>query len=92
VVLVEDFLSAAKCRRVVSSAALFGTSVRDGLLARLVGNHDKFLIFLDNDNAQVKSAARKIKKRLQIFGECAIIEAYKDPKDHTTEELERLLV
>lgn len=92
VVLVEDMLSAIKCSRYMSSAALFGVSIKDSLLARLVRHHSKFLIFLDYDNVQVKAAARKLKKRLDIFGECGIIDLGTDPKDCDDETLRRLLV
>lgn len=81
VVIVEDMLSAIKCSRHAASAALFGVSLKDTLLARLLRSHRKFLIFLDDDNLQVRLAARKIKKRLDIFGECVIIEGVgSDPK------------
>ena len=91
-VVVEDMLSAIKCRRFVSSAALFGVSLKDTLLGGLVRHHSKFLIFLDDDNLQVRAAARKLKKRLDIFGECGIIEGVgKDPKACTDDELRRLL-
>ena len=91
-VVVEDMLSAIKCRRFVSSAALFGVSLKDTLLGEMVRQHSKWLIFLDDDNLQVKAAARKLKKRLDIFGECGIIEGVgKDPKGCTDDELRRLL-
>ena len=93
IVLVEDFLSAAKCSYHMDSAALFGTALKDSLLARLVGRYSKCLIFLDDDNAQVKMSARKIKKRLDIFMECVIIEGVGyDPKALSHPDLEGLLV
>ena len=92
VVLVEDYISALKCSRYVASAALFGVSLKDGMLARLVRSYSKFLIFLDDDNTQVRLAARKIKKRLDIFGECCIIEGVGyDPKECDDATLKRLL-
>jgi hypothetical protein len=91
-VLVEDMISAAKCSYHIPSAALMGTNLKDSLLARLVSMYDKYLIFLDDDNAQVKASARKIKKRLDIFGECVIIMGVGcDPKDLPHSELERML-
>ena len=82
VCLVEDMLSAIKCSRYMPAAALFGVSLKDTLLSLLVSKHTKFLIFLDDDNPQVKLSAMRMKKRLDIFGECVIIRGVgMDPKE-----------
>ena len=90
VVLCEDILSAIRIARFTSSAAILGTSVSDVILARLTSMYSKFLIFLDDDNAQVKMAQRRLKKRLDIFGECGIIlTGGVDPKELSDSELAR---
>lgn len=91
--LVEDYLSAVKVARHTASAALFGTNLKDKLFSHIVGNYSKYLIFLDDDNWQVRLSARKIKKRLDIFGECVIISGVgKDPKECSDSELRGVLL
>jgi hypothetical protein len=93
VVVVEDFLSAVVCSRYCDSAALMGTSMKDTLLARLAGRYDKYLIFLDDDNDQVRAAQRKIQRRLQCFGNAVILSGTgKDPKDCDDVTLRGLLL
>lgn len=92
VVIVEDYLSAIKCSRYAASAALFGVSLKDSMLARLARTYANYLIFLDDDNAQVRLAALKIKRRLTMFGECAIISGVGcDPKECDDDTLKGLL-
>jgi hypothetical protein len=92
VVIVEDALSAIKCSRYVASAALFGVSLKDSMLARLARRYANYLIFLDDDNAQVKMAALKIKRRLTMFGDCAIISGVGcDPKECDDDTLKGLI-
>lgn len=93
VVIVEDMLSAIVCSRYVSALALFGTSIKDSALQYIIDKHNKFLIFLDDDNAQVRAAQRKLQRRLDTFSECVTIRGIGcDPKDCDDATLKGLLV
>jgi len=92
VVLVEDALSAIKTSRLLPSAALLGTTVQDMDVYNLVKDYDNIIIFLDNDNGQVKSKMNKLKKRIELLarGRVVVIRTDKDPKEHSMSELETL--
>jgi DNA primase len=84
VVIVEDMFSAIKVGRHLPAIALLGTELKDMLALTMF---DKYLIWLDNDKATVKVKQAKIKRRLDLLGECAIIKTPLDPKDYTDEEI-----
>ena len=94
VCLVEDALSAIKVSKVagVDGLACLGTHVSKEQLAVLCKQYTTIVIFLDNDNAQVK------KKQRQLFQQCSllfegvkVVHGSKDPKEHTVPELKELL-
>jgi hypothetical protein len=68
-VLVEDFRSALKVSNYVDCLAMGGVHPTDVLLKEIVtGPHDKFIVWLDNDNQAVIAAARSLEKRLAALG------------------------
>jgi len=83
-VIVEDVLSAIRIGRHTSAHALLGVSIKD--CAPLI-RYDRFVIWLDNDNAQVLAAVKKIEKRLCQWATVTVISAVADPKKQTEEEL-----
>ena len=91
--IVEDSLSAIKCNRYVPSIALNGTSLDDKSILKVVKGYDNFIIFLDNDNPQVKKSQRKLKKKLELIcrGKVTIIYSDKDPKELPIKELKGIL-
>jgi DNA primase len=91
-VLVEDALSAITVGRQYYAVALMGTHLTDHVLQHITEYHDKFVVWLDMDNPEVISNAKKIRKRLTLFGQCGMIEyTGKDPKDCSDEEIRDLI-
>lgn len=93
IVLVEDMLSAIKVSRCTPALCLFGTLVRDVHLKWLISNnYKKFIIWLDDDNIQVRKNALKNKNMLDKLGECIILHTDgKDPKEHDDKSIEEIL-
>ena len=91
--IVEDSLSAIKCNRFVDTIALNGTSLDESCILKLIKDYNSFIIFLDNDNSQVKKSQRKLKKNLELVckGKVTIVYSDKDPKELTTKELKEIL-
>lgn len=92
--LVEDALSAIKCARFVEgSIALNGTSLDTGSILTLSKHYDDFIIFLDNDNPQVKKSQTKLKRRLELVckGKVTIVYSDKDPKELSNRKLKEVL-
>jgi hypothetical protein len=93
VVVVEDVLSAIKCSRYISSCAILNTHLSDSGVALLTKRHKEFIVFLDDDNAEVKRKQLEIQRRLSVFGNTHIIHSMgKDPKEHSDNELKALLL
>jgi hypothetical protein len=91
-VLVEDALSAITVGRQYYAVALMGTHLTDHVLQHITEYHDKFVVWLDMDNPEVISNARKIQKRLTLFGQCGMIEyTGKDPKDYSDHDVHRIV-
>ena len=91
--IVEDSLSAIKCNRFIPTIALNGTNLDDKCVLKLVRLYDNFIIFLDNDNSQVKKSQRKLKRKLELLcrGQVTIVYSDKDPKELSIRELKRIL-
>lgn len=90
-VITEDILSAIKCARYVDSYSILGVNLPNRLL-RDLKFYRKVLIFLDNDNDIVRQKQLDMQQKiLQFTDKCVIIESDKDPKEHSDEELRRLL-
>lgn len=96
-VVTEDILSAIKVSRVpeVVGVAVLGSSIKENQALRIVkvGSPEKISVFFDNDNRIVCKNQQKGRKFLEPFAPCAVqvITSNKDPKEHTTPELEELL-
>jgi hypothetical protein len=89
-VIVEDFMSAAKVGDVTACMPLFTTSLNTAQLVRCM-DYKKFVVWLDNDNPIVINSAMKIKRRLEMFGETHVIMDKKDPKHYTVFEIDEIL-
>ena len=83
-VMVEDVLSAIRVGRYTTAHALIGVHMRTA--APLI-DYDRFVIWLDNDNAQVLEAAEKLRNRLSQWAEVTMISDIADPKKQTEEVL-----
>ena len=91
-VITEDILSAIKCARFHNSLALLTATSTDKIIEWIVNQgYNHFVIFLDNDNRQVKQAQIALKNRLSMLGKVKVIHADRDPKEHSNEELKRIL-
>ena len=92
VVLVEDYLSGIKVGRILPVLVLHGTVIRDIHIKWLIENkYSTFIIWLDDDNSQVKKNTLKNKKVLDKLGSCVVIHTGgRDPKDHSEEEIKDL--
>ena len=92
-VITEDILSGIKCSRFHNSLALLTATPNDTVIEWIVKqSYTSYIIFLDNDNRQVKQSQVALKNRLSLFGDATIIHADKDPKEHSNRELEELLL
>lgn len=89
-VICEDVLSAIRCNKFVSSVALLGTKLSDYGLNYL-SQFSEFIVWLDNDNPEVKKSQMSIKRRLSIFGKTRIIKVNKEPKHMSDEEIKKCL-
>lgn len=91
-VICEDILSAIKLGRVAGrSIALLGTNLQEKHILTVVEGYKRFLIFLDNDNIQVKKAQIKLFRMLSAFGDVKVTHHDKDPKECSDKELERIV-
>jgi len=90
-VLTEDAISAIKCGRCLPAYALTGTYLTDDELFWIVSGYEEYVIFLDDDNADVRRQELILKNRLDVFGKARIIHTDKDPKEYTDQELKEIL-
>lgn len=91
-VLVEDYLSGLKVSQIAPAFVLNGTGLKDAQLSSLLKEYSKFVIMLDNDNWQVKSAQMKLHKRISTYAKaCSVVELDKDPKEYSVAELQTIL-
>jgi len=94
-VLVEDMLSAIKvARNGLDCLCLYGTSLSDQSLAYISHRgYSRFIIFLDDDNSQVKRNGLKILRKLEKLGQGRIIKSNgRDPKEHSNQELREIFM
>lgn len=91
IVIVEDYLSALKCSRVLCSTALFTTTMSDAHLNEIVSKYKRAFIWLDNDNAIVRANSVKLATRLSQFIEVREILTTKDPKCYSASEIREIL-
>ena len=73
--------------------AILGSSLKEVQAVRVSKEASNVIIFLDNDNEQVRTNQKKAARLLEplVKGSVRIIEAEKDPKCYTTSELRELL-
>lgn len=93
VVLTEDYLSAIKVSRHLPAMPLFSTRVREIHRKALMDKgFSEFIIWLDDDNLQVRKDQLRNKRELDKIGNCDIIHSNgTDPKEHTDEEIINIL-
>lgn len=90
-VICEDVLSAIKLRRHYSSMALLSTHLHKCNYHYLF-EHKQILIYLDNNNPEVKLKALNMKKELEMYlPSITIISIERDPKQLSNDELRRLI-
>ena len=77
-VLVEDIVSAIKVFRVADACALLTTSINTSTMSDIAG-YDRYVIWLDDDNRQVKMKQLQMHRRLSILGDVSVIHET-DPK------------
>jgi hypothetical protein len=92
VVLVEDSLSAIKCREAgFQGVALLGVHLRKGVKRLLVERgSDKVVVWLDNDTSKVRLGARAIKKELPWIN-VQVVSEETDAKYHTIESIKEIV-
>lgn len=89
-VFTEDIVSAIRCGRFMDSYAMLGVNMPSGILKDMQ-HYNTVFIFLDNDNDTVRKKQLELKQTLLSFvHNVHIIEASKDPKEHTDEELKEI--
>lgn len=90
VVLVEDLISAHKVGQVTTSIPLFGTTIGDLVLRKLITLGRPVALWLDND--QYGNLARRL-GRLQTFTGKSVryIRTDKDPKSYSVAEITEIL-
>ena len=91
VLITEDLLSTIKGSEVLSSFAVLGTGISDEMVSELRSNYDTFYIWLDNDNATVKSQQLKMANKLSFYGKCFVIKSYQEPKELSPTEVADVL-
>lgn len=91
VVLVEDILSCIRVGEQMSAVALQGTSVSDTLLAYLTKHYTSFIVWLDNDNRQVKLNQAALARTLSLYGSVRLLKTDRDPKEMTDEQIKQAL-
>jgi hypothetical protein len=93
IVLVEDFLSGIRVSRYSPVMVLQGVKLMpDNLSYIMQFGYNDFLVWLDDDNMQVKMAQLTLKRNLDKIGKCLIYHANGvDPKESTDEEIKSIL-
>lgn len=89
IVLVEDIISAIKVSRVCLSSPLFGSVISNHKFTLLRKYYDTIYIWLDPDKTK---QAINFGYKGGLFGlDCRVIVSGKDPKEYSTEEIEKYL-
>ena len=88
-VICEDYLSAIRLGRIMPAMALLGVKLQAHHLEYISQmGYTEFLVFLDDDNMQVKRAQLEIKRTLDKLGTCTIHHSHGiDPKEYSDAEL-----
>lgn len=88
-VLVEDIVSAIKIRRLEDALALLKTTINVDTMTKLFA-YKHFIIWLDNDNRQVKLNQLKLANRLSTLGTTRVVHST-DPKNLSMNEIREIL-
>ncbi len=93
VVLTEDIISAYRVYKATGYHAypLLGTSVNDAIL-NVLKKYDEVLIWLDDDNMEVKNNQLKILNKVKLLvPEAKVISGYKQPKELTDASINAII-
>lgn len=94
-VLVEDMLSCLKVSHVADSMCLFGTNMADQLvthyLKTMSHKYEAIVVWLDNDNTQVRKKRLEIFKKLSTYGDTKVVTDLSDPKGYDAEKIREVL-
>jgi len=89
-VITEDILSALRTSKYYPSLSLLGVYLKPAALS-IVKQYTKFIIWLDNDNPQVKRQQLVLKNSLELIGDVIILHTAKDPKSYSDDEMKEVL-
>lgn len=93
-VVTEDVVSAIRCSRYADAYALCGTSLHDNVLS-VISRHRYLhaVVFLDDDNREVKRKALEAKRKLELIVPKVTVHhsGGTDPKETSDSELQRIL-
>ena len=90
-VLVEDYLSyLTVCRAGHSALCLFGTHLQT-YMYKVLDYFDTYIVWLDDDNIQVKLKQVKLRNKLAKYGKCDILKTDKDPKEYSSEQIQEFI-
>lgn len=90
-VIVEDILSAIKIGRKYSVIALLGTSLSGYALSKIATLFSEYVVWMDNDNPEVKMKQVQVKNILEDFADVRIVKTDKDPKEYSDEQIKNYL-
>lgn len=90
-VLVEDALSAEKVSKFCDSIALLTTTADDVLKDKLIGKYDHVIIWLDDDNTDVRIKQLDLQRILDPYFHVSVVRTSKDPKRHSREEIKDVI-
>ncbi len=91
-VLVEDWISAYKCKLAgYASQALMSTNLTKGRLYPIVADWPRIIVALDNDNKQVKKAQAKLVRDLSCYSQVKSVLLERDLKYETIDRIREIL-
>lgn len=87
-VIVEDILSAIRVGKTHRCIALLNSRRDLSEILQVVSEHDRVVVWLDNDNAKVKYNARRMTRELELHcPNVLLVTKYDDPKHQTDERI-----
>jgi hypothetical protein len=92
-VLVEDYLSCVQAGMAGYSAMLLGgTRLTDDSLSSILAHKwERIVVYLDNDNPDVRKSQRDIYRTLSFYYPVVVLREDRDPKELTVTELQELI-
>ena len=93
IAIVEDTISGIRVGRFMPTLVLHGTQIHPYQIKHMmVAGFDEFIVWLDDDNVQVKRAQLDIKRSLDKVGKCLIYHGNGvDPKELSDDEIQKIL-